>query len=162
MYAKKVQGLVLLLMTITFLITVSFSESSVAYNPDDNEVFTNKIEFPSTNLIAQTPSDEFTLPPLPYAYDALNAFIDSETMTLHHDKHHAGYVKNLNKAISLHPDLKGQSVEQLLLNLDTIPEDILSTVRNNAGGHANHSMFWSIMTPTSQGQPTGEISEAIK
>ena len=113
------------------------------------------------NIIAQADSGEFTLPPLPYAYDALNPYIDSETMTIHHDKHHMGYVKNLNEAIASYPELKGKSVEELLQNLDTIPEDIKTTVRNNAGGHANHTMLWSIMTPDSQGTPTGAIAEAI-
>ncbi|MEL6502178.1 MAG: superoxide dismutase, partial [Cyanobacteria bacterium J06623_1] len=111
-------------------------------------------------LVAQA-TEEFTLPPLPYDYDALSTYIDSETMTVHHDKHHAGYVKNLNEAIALHPELQGKSVEELLLNLDTVPADIMTTVRNNGGGHANHTMFWSIMTPDSQGKPTGEIAEAI-
>lgn len=111
-------------------------------------------------LIAQA-SGEFTLPPLPYAYDALAAYIDQETMTVHHDKHHAGYVKNLNEAIADYPDLQGQSVEELLLNLETIPEEIQTTVRNNGGGHANHTMFWSIMTPDSSLSPSGEVVDAI-
>ena len=116
---------------------------------------------PETSLIAQTQNEEFVLPPLPYAYDALDTYIDRETMTLHHDRHHAGYVKNLNAAIALHPELKGKSVEELLRGLNTVPEDIRSAVRNNGGGHANHTMFWEIMTPNGPGQPTGEIAQAI-
>ncbi len=114
-----------------------------------------------TNLVAHAKAGEFVLPPLPYAYDALAPYIDSETMTFHHDKHHAGYVKNLNGAISKHPELKGKSVEALLRDLSSLPEDIRSTVRNNGGGHANHTMFWEIMTPDSQSQPTGRIASAI-
>ncbi len=112
------------------------------------------------NLVAQT-QGEFTLPPLPYAYDALSEYIDAETMTLHHDKHHAGYVEKLNEAIASHPELQGMTVEELLSNLDKIPQDIQTTVGNNGGGHANHTMFWSIMTPNSSGAPTGAIAEAI-
>ena len=114
-----------------------------------------------SSSIAQTQGEEFTLPPLPYAYDALSEYIDAQTMTLHHDKHHAGYVKKLNEAISSHPELKGMTIEELLSNLNEIPEDIQSTVRNSGGGHANHTMFWSIMTPNSPGEPTGAIAEAI-
>ena len=115
----------------------------------------------NNNIVAQTSQGEFTLPPLPYAYDALSEYIDAETMTLHHDKHHASYVKNLNEAIASHPELQGMTVEDLLSNLNEIPQDIQTTVRNNGGGHANHTMFWSIMTPDSSGEPTGAIAEAI-
>lgn len=112
-------------------------------------------------LIAQSQTGEFVLPPLPYADTALDAYIDSQTMMLHHDKHHAGYVKKLNDAIATHPELKGKSVEDLLRDLDSVPEDIRTTVRNNGGGHANHTMFWSIMTPDSSGQLSGSLAEAI-
>jgi superoxide dismutase, Fe-Mn family len=135
------------------------SNTSVA-DASEHTTISNQILSPQNTLVAQGAA-KFTLPPLPYSYDALDAYIDSETMTLHHDKHHAKYVTNLNEAIALHPDLQGQSVEDLLLNLDTLPKDIMTTVRNNGGGHANHTMFWSIMTPESQGEPTGEIAEAI-
>jgi superoxide dismutase, Fe-Mn family len=101
------------------------------------------------------------LPPLPYAYDALEPHIDARTMQFHHDKHHAAYVKNLNAALDKHPELKSRSVEQLLSNLDDIPEDIRTTVRNNGGGHVNHSMFWRIMTPNGGGEPQGPIASAI-
>ena len=116
----------------------------------------------SSYLIADThQAGEFTLPPLPYSYDALDPYIDSQTMMIHHDKHHAGYVKNLNSAIAKYPELQGKSVEELLRNLDTIPEDIRSTVRNSGGGHANHTMFWSIMTPDSQGEPSNSFAQEI-
>ncbi|MBK1990842.1 superoxide dismutase [Sphaerospermopsis aphanizomenoides BCCUSP55] len=102
------------------------------------------------------------LPPLPYAYDALEPHIDAKTMQFHHDKHHAAYVNNLNKALDKYPKLKTKSVEALLQNLDNVPADIRTTVRNNGGGHVNHSMFWKIMTPNGGGEPTGEIATAIK
>lgn len=101
------------------------------------------------------------LPPLPYAYDALEPHIDAKTMQFHHDKHHAAYVNNLNKALDKYPELKNKTVEQLLQNLDNVPADIRTTVRNNGGGHVNHSMFWKIMKPNGGGEPTGEIATAI-
>jgi len=102
------------------------------------------------------------LPQLPYGYDALEPFIDKETMTLHHDKHHATYVANLNAAIEKHPELEGRSTEDLLADLNAVPEDIRTTVRNNGGGHANHSMFWTVMGPAKGGEPSGAIADAIK
>lgn len=144
-----------------FLILGSLHSHKTVAREVQNDLSNNTI-YSEKLLIAQDTVDQFTLPPLPYAYDALNTYIDSQTMTLHHDKHHAGYVKNLNKAIAPYPDLQGKSVEELLLNLDSIPEDILTTVRNNGGGHANHTMFWSIMTPEAQDEPSGEVVEAIK
>ncbi|HLN47092.1 MAG TPA: superoxide dismutase [Magnetospirillaceae bacterium] len=104
----------------------------------------------------------FTVPDLPYAYDALEPTIDKETMTLHHDKHHAAYVNNLNAAIEKHPELAGKSVEELIKNLNAVPEDIRGAVRNNGGGHINHSMFWTIMGPNAGGDPKGALSDAIK
>lgn len=104
----------------------------------------------------------YTLPELPYAYNALEPYIDDETMHLHHDKHHAAYVKNLNEAIQKHPDLFKKSPEQLLMSLEQIPEDIRIVVKNNAGGHVNHSMFWQIMGLNGGGEPTGELLEEIK
>lgn len=101
------------------------------------------------------------LPPLPYPYDALEPHIDARTMQFHHDKHHAAYVNNLNKALDKYPELKNKTVEQLLQNLDNVPADIRTTVRNNGGGHVNHSMFWKIMKPNGGGEPTGEIATAI-
>ncbi len=103
----------------------------------------------------------YEVPPLPYAYDALEPFIDKETMTLHHDKHHQAYVTNLNAAIEKHPELGSKSPEDLIKNLDAIPEDIRPAVRNNGGGHVNHSMFWEIMKPGGGGAPTGALADAI-
>lgn len=103
----------------------------------------------------------FELPPLPYAYDALEPHIDSRTMHLHHDKHHAGYTNNLNAALEKHPELQNKSIEALLGDLNSIPEDIRTTVRNNGGGYANHSLFWNIMSPDGGGEPSGELANAI-
>jgi Fe-Mn family superoxide dismutase len=104
----------------------------------------------------------YTLPDLPYGYDALEPYIDVETMHLHHDKHHNTYVTNLNAAIEKYPELAEQSVEELVSNLNELPEDIRTAVRNNGGGHANHSFFWKIMAPNAGGEPTGAIKEAIE
>ena len=103
----------------------------------------------------------YELPPLPYGYDALEKAIDEQTMRLHHDKHHAAYVNNLNAAIEGHADLEGMSIEELLRNIDKVPENIRTAVRNNGGGHANHSMFWAIMGPNGGGAPTGAIADVI-
>ena len=103
----------------------------------------------------------FELPPLPYAYDALEPTIDEQTMHLHHDKHHQTYVTNLNAAIEKHPELGGKSPEELLKDLSGIPEDIRMAVRNNGGGHVNHTMFWEIMAPGGSKEPTGALAEAI-
>ena len=103
----------------------------------------------------------YTLPDLPYAFDALEPYIDEETMHLHHDKHHNTYVTNLNAAIEKYPELGEKSVEELISDMDTIPTDIKTAVQNNGGGHANHSFFWKIMAPNAGGEPTGEIKEAI-
>jgi Fe-Mn family superoxide dismutase len=103
----------------------------------------------------------FEVPPLPYDYNALDPHIDEETMHLHHDKHHAAYVNNLNAAIEKHPELQGKSAEELITDLNAVPEDIRTAVRNNGGGHVNHSMFWQIMGPNGGGQPTGAIADAI-
>ena len=103
----------------------------------------------------------YTLPDLPYGYDALEPYIDVETMHLHHDKHHNTYVTNLNAAIEKYPELGEQSIEELMKNLNEVPEDIRTAVRNNGGGHANHSFFWKIMAPNAGGEPTGAIKDAI-
>ena len=103
----------------------------------------------------------FELPPLPYAHDALEPYIDARTMQLHHGKHHAAYTNNLNAALEKHPDLQNKSIEELLGNLSSIPEDIRTTVRNNGGGYANHALFWNIMSPNGGGEPGGELAEAI-
>ena len=104
----------------------------------------------------------FTLPPLPYAFDALEPYIDKLTMEIHHGKHHAAYVANVNKALESAPDLAGKSLEHLLANnAALVPESIRTAVRNNGGGHLNHSMFWTIMGPNAGGQPSGKLAEAI-
>ena len=102
-----------------------------------------------------------SLPPLPYAPDALEPHIDKQTMEIHHGKHHNAYVTNLNAALEKHPELQSKSVEDLLRNINTVPEDIRTAVRNNGGGHANHTMFWQIMGPNAGGAPTGAIADAI-
>jgi len=103
----------------------------------------------------------FEVPPLPYAFDALEPHIDAQTMQIHHDKHHAAYVAKLNGAVEGHPDLQQKSVEDLLRGLDGLPESIRTVVRNNGGGHANHSLFWTVMGPGGGGAPGGRVGEAI-
>ena len=102
-----------------------------------------------------------TLPSLPYAFDALEPHIDTKTMEIHHGKHHQAYVTNLNAALDKHPELHAKSVEDLLSDINAVPEDIRTAVRNNGGGHANHSMFWQVMGPGGGGAPTGAIADAI-
>jgi Fe-Mn family superoxide dismutase len=102
-----------------------------------------------------------TLPPLPYATNALEPYIDAQTMELHHGKHHAAYVTNLNAALEKAPELKDKPLEELLKNLNAVPEAIRATVRNNGGGHLNHSQFWPTMGPNAGGAPTGKLADAI-
>ena len=102
----------------------------------------------------------FELPALPYDYSVLEPHIDEQTMRIHHDKHHAAYVTNLNKALESAPDLQAKSIEDILMNLNSVPEGIRTAVRNNGGGHANHSMFWQIMG-ASGGEPSGAVADAI-
>ncbi len=103
----------------------------------------------------------YTLPPLPYEYNALEPFIDEMTMRIHHDKHHAAYVNNVNAALESQPELAELSVEDLITHLDHVSEATRTAVRNNGGGHANHSLFWLVMKPNSGGDPTGKAAEAI-
>jgi Fe-Mn family superoxide dismutase len=103
----------------------------------------------------------FQLNPLPYAYDALEPFIDTLTMQVHHDKHHAAYVNNLNGALEKHPELASWTLEQLLSDLNAVPEDIRMVVRNHGGGTWNHNLFWEVMAPKAGGAPTGELGAAI-
>jgi Fe-Mn family superoxide dismutase len=103
-----------------------------------------------------------SLPPLPYDYSALEPYIDAQTMTLHHDKHHAAYVNNLNAAIEKHPQLGSKSVEDLLRDINSVPEDVRTAVRNNGGGHMNHTMFWQIMKQKGGGPPSGRVGDEIK
>lgn len=104
----------------------------------------------------------YELPPLPYPKEALEPYIDAQTMEIHHDKHHGAYVTNLNKAIAGKPDLENKTVEHLIGNIDALPADIRGVVRNNGGGHANHSLFWKILGPKAGGTPGGTLGEAIK
>jgi Fe-Mn family superoxide dismutase len=104
----------------------------------------------------------FVLPPLAYGFDALEPHIDAKTMEIHHDKHHATYVANANKALENHPALTAKSVEDLLWGINEVPEDIRTVIRNNAGGHSNHSIFWTIMGPGGGGAPKGRIGDSIK
>lgn len=101
------------------------------------------------------------LPPLPYDYAALEPHVDARTMQIHHDKHHASYVDKLNAALEKHPDLQDRSTAWLLLNLDKVPEAVRTAVRNNAGGHQNHCMYWRAMAPKGGGSPKGSLAEAI-
>ena len=103
----------------------------------------------------------FEVPPLPYDYNALEPYIDTQTMQLHHDKHHAAYVNNLNTALQNAPQFAALPIEQLIQRLNEVPDTIRTAVRNNGGGHLNHSMFWQIMTPNGGGQPSGELGNAI-
>jgi Fe-Mn family superoxide dismutase len=103
----------------------------------------------------------FELPPLPYPEDALEPHIDARTMSIHHDKHHAAYTTNLNNALAGHADLADMEIEELLANLDSVPESIRTAVRNNGGGYANHNLFWELMSPDGGGEPDGELAEAI-
>jgi Fe-Mn family superoxide dismutase len=103
----------------------------------------------------------FTLPPLPYDYSALEPHIDTQTMQIHHDKHHAAYVSNANTALEGHADLQKYSAEDLLKNINDVPEAVRTALRNNVGGHVNHTLFWEIMGPNGGGEPTGALAEAI-
>jgi Fe-Mn family superoxide dismutase len=104
----------------------------------------------------------FELPKLPYAVDALEPYIDAQTMTIHHDKHHAAYITNLNGALEKHPELASKSLESLLAELNGVPEDVRTVVRNHGGGTWNHSMFWEIMAPKAGGAPIGELAKSIE
>jgi superoxide dismutase, Fe-Mn family len=139
-----------------FLYLLSVGTTSAFFGTATNSSWAT----PATLTAAKT--NVFELPLLTYDYNALEPHIDAATMKFHHDKHHAAYVKNLNAAINKYPELKTKTVQELILNLDKLPKDIQSTVRNNGGGHINHSMYWKIMSPNGGGMPTGAISKAIK
>src|SRR5205809_1933822 len=110
---------------------------------------------------AAAPTGPFTLPKLPYAFDALEPHIDAQTMQIHHDKHHAAYVANLNKAVADQPELASKSVEDLIRNLASVPENIRTAVRNHGGGHANHSLFWQTLKKNNGATPQTELAKAI-
>ena len=103
----------------------------------------------------------FELPALPYPFNALEPHIDAQTMEIHHDRHHATYVTNVNGALEKHPELGQKTIEQLLSDLSSVPEDVRTVVRNNGGGHFNHSIFWTLMGPNAGGEPAGKVAEAI-
>jgi superoxide dismutase, Fe-Mn family len=104
----------------------------------------------------------FTLPPLPYAHDALEPHIDAQTMEIHHGKHHQTYVTNLNSALEKAPDWQNKSIDELMREISRVPESVRTAVRNNGGGHWNHSMFWQIMSPNGGGEPGGALADAMK
>jgi superoxide dismutase, Fe-Mn family len=115
----------------------------------------------TTDQTAKERTMAHSLPSLPYDFNALEPYIDAQTMQIHHGKHHQGYVNNLNAALAKHPELEQKSLEELLRGISSIPEDIRTAVRNNAGGHHNHSLFWTIMAPKAGGEPSGKVGEAI-
>jgi superoxide dismutase, Fe-Mn family len=113
-------------------------------------------------MAPQTVAAAYTLPALPYAYDALEPHIDAKTMEIHHTKHHQAYVNNLNAAIEKAPEISGRSLDELLLGITRIPEAVRTAVRNNGGGHWNHSLFWQLMGPKAGGEPAGGLADAIR
>jgi len=115
----------------------------------------------ATSAQGAAPHMSFTLPPLPYSFDALEPYIDAKTMEIHHDKHHNAYVTNVNKALESAPDLAKLSVEELCASLSKVPESIRTAVRNNGGGHLNHTMFWKLMKKGGGGEPSGDLAGAI-
>src|SRR5580704_6144707 len=115
----------------------------------------------ASNLKLEEEPVAFTVPPLPYSFDALEPYIDAKTMEIHHDKHHAAYVTNLNKALEGHADLQSKSIDDLMKNLDAVPENIRNAVRNNGGGHWNHSLFWQLMKKGGGGEPKGDLAAVI-
>ena len=115
----------------------------------------------ATSAQGAAPHMSFTLPPLPYSFDALEPYIDAKTMEIHHDKHHNAYVTNLNKALESAPDLGKLSIEDLCAQIGKVPENIRTAVRNNGGGHLNHSMFWKLMKKGGGGEPSGDLGGAI-
>src|SRR5262252_5305128 len=114
------------------------------------------------NLTLEDKPVAFSVPPLPYPFDALEPYIDAKTMEIHHDKHHGAYVTNLNKALEGHADLQGKSIDDLMKSLDAIPENIRTAVRNNGGGHWNHSLFWQLMKKGGGGEPKGDLATAMQ
>src|SRR5690242_8829280 len=113
------------------------------------------------NLTLEENPVAFTVPPLPYSFDALEPYIDAKTMEIHHDKHHGAYVTNLNKALEGQANLQAKSIDDLLKGLDSVPENIRNAVRNNGGGHWNHTLFWTLMKKGGGGEPKGDLSAAI-
>ncbi len=115
----------------------------------------------ATSSVAQAAAAKHTLPELPYGYDALEPYIDATTMKIHHTKHHQTYIDKLNAALEKHPDLADKKVEELVSKLDTLPESVRTAVQNHGGGHANHSLFWTVLGPKKGGEPSGDLGKAI-
>ena len=130
------------------------------YSPQTHNTFVNHAPLRAT--IIKELFMAHTLPALPYDFAALEPHIDAQTMQIHHDKHHQAYVTNLNAALDKHPELQNKSLDDLMHDLNSVPEDIRTAVRNNGGGHWNHSMFWQVMGPKAGGEPTGALADAIK
>ncbi|MBW4644872.1 MAG: superoxide dismutase [Goleter apudmare HA4340-LM2] len=158
----------LLLITGVFLVFVLLAcqRAPIAESPTPTATPVTERTIANNQLPVAYPDKELSASPaqlseLPYADNALEKAIDAETMKLHHDRHHAAYVNNLNEALQKYPELKNRSVEAMLRDLNSIPEDIRQTVRNNGGGHLNHTIFWQLMSPDGGGQPTGEIAQQI-
>lgn len=145
-----------LLLGLTFLLLLVSCQTAPQVNSSPTATTPT-----GTTTVAQNTGTPAQLPPLPYDYAALEPHIDAQTMRLHHDNHHAAYVKNLNEALEKNSNLKNRSVESLLQDLNSVPEDVRTTIRNNGGGHLNHTMFWQIMGAKGGGQPTGAIAEEI-
>ncbi len=124
-------------------------------------LFTTIATLTALPALAEEVKPLYTLPPLPYPYDALEPYIDAATMQFHHDRHHQAYVNNLNKALTPYPELHSKCLVELIQNLDQLPAAIRTSVRNNGGGHLNHTLFWEIMGPNGGGEPTGTIAQAI-
>lgn len=135
--------------------TVALASAALATLPD---AFAQNSS--NTLTAAAAPGGPFTLPPLPYPYNALEPYIDTLTMEIHHDRHHAAFVANLNRAVADYPDVATMSVDDMLKNLNAIPEKVRTTVRNNGGGHINHSLFWEMLSPEG-GKPSGDLANAI-
>ena len=165
---KKLTIPALAIIALTTGLLVACQPQEIASPPTENST--------TTPVVTQTPvtsnkpvaysdrelgANPAQLPQLPYAANALDKAIDAQTMQLHHDRHHQTYVDNLNKALEQQPNLRASSVEAMLRDLNSVPESIRTTVRNNGGGHLNHTIFWQIMSPTGGGQPTGEIAQEI-
>ncbi len=144
-----------------FLFLLGISAASYTLNACAFAEDSPKENSSKTEEISKAKSGAIQLPSLPYGYDALEPYIDAKTMTFHHDKHHAGYVKKLNAALDKHPELKDKNIEDLLRDLKSVPADIRKSVRNNGGGHVNHSMFWRIMKPKGGGEPSGALASEI-
>ena len=142
----------------TALATAAVASMRGAFGQGQPKVFAA----PAGQPLITTASNLFTLPPLPYAYDALEPHLDARTMEIHHDKHHAAYVTNLNKAVADYPDLGKKTIEDLVKGLNSVPEPIRMAVRNQGGGHYNHSLFWQLMKKDGGGEPRNELAKAIE